>query len=108
MSAASESEIKQESDRLRQIARSHAAGDISRDDYREIRTAMIDAFSGEDDDLATDDAVTEMMSGPAASPHGGSDVDAVFEGESPWTLLAIVAGGSALLAAVIVAYFYLV
>jgi len=93
-------QVEQESDRLRQIARAVMAGDISVEDYRQIRSTMIDTFAGEDEQ-------EEASAAPA--PAGERvDVDELMEAESPWTLLGIVVAGSALLAAVILLYFYLV
>ncbi len=96
-------QVQQESERLRQIARAVMAGDISVEDYRQIRSTMIDTFSGEDE--------VESAGQPEAfaRPETQSPaLDEMFDRESPWTLLGIVLAGSALLAAVILLYFYLV
>lgn len=93
-------QVEQESDRLRQIARAVMAGDISLEDYRQIRSTMIDTFAGEDEQ--------EGEHEPAVRRGEGLDVDELMEAESPWTLLGIVLAGSALLAGVILLYFYLV
>jgi hypothetical protein len=85
-----------ESAQLRQVARSHAAGDLSKDDYRNIRTAMIESF-------VQDTARPRTLPGAAAAPQAAGDppprVD-LLEGDSPWSFLTVLGAGAGALFAI--------
>lgn len=102
-------QLEGESAQLRQVARMFASGDITRDDYRNIRTVMIDAFVADLEALPMPDAEpsgsdtlvpvevpvfvepARARAAVARSP-AGSDAE-----ESPMALLAIFGAGAMLL-----------
>ncbi len=103
-------QLEGESAQLRQVARLFANGDITRDDYRNIRTVMIEAFVA---DLEVDPAaaiapersgndtlipveVPVFVEAARASVPGAQRVAASAD-ESPMALLAIAGAGVMLL-----------
>lgn len=91
--------LEGESAQLRQVARSHAAGDLSRDDYRNIRTAMIESF---EQDMGRPDTLTTPGGAAVAGADaaGGAPRIDLLEGDSPWSYLAVIGAGTALLFAI--------
>ena len=94
-------QLEGESAQLRQVAKAFAAGDISRDDYRQIRTAIIDAFvldnssvtlvtddDGKPEAIAVEPIVEPSRVKRARTASPPSDVG--------WSLLAIVGAGAML------------
>jgi hypothetical protein len=108
-------QLEGESAQLRQVARLFANGDITRDDYRNIRTVMIDAFVA---DLDVEPAPVARRSGnetlvpvevpvyvESARPGAAASAPgtAVTADESPMALLAIVGAGVMLLLVAVLA-----
>ena len=103
-------QLEGESAQLRQVARLHANGDITLDDYRNIRTVMIDAFVADLGDSPIVAAVTdssetlvgvelpvpERQFAAAADGRATSD-SAQVAAESTMALLAILGAGAMLL-----------
>ena len=102
-------QLEGESAQLRQVARMHANGDITLDDYRNIRTVMIDAFLADLGDSpivadVTDPAATlvgvEVTVPERQFAYAGGRVAAADEhaaAESTMALLAILGAGAMLL-----------
>ncbi len=99
-------QLEGESAQLRQVARLHANGDITLDDYRNIRTVMIDAFVadlGERPILAdvTDSSATLIgveVQVPERQYAAAADAGAGYAAaESTMALLAILGAGAMLL-----------
>lgn len=102
-------QLEGESAQLRQVARLFANGDITRDDYRNIRTVMIDAFvadldvasapvaarSGSDTLVPVEVPVFVEPARPGTAAAARST--AATADESPMALLAIVGAGAMLL-----------
>lgn len=91
-------QLEGESAQLRQVARSHAAGDLSRDDYRNIRMAMIESFALESSGVSARPAAGQPVAveaGAAVAPR----ID-LLEGDSPWSYLTVIGAGAALLFAI--------
>ena len=99
-------QLKGESAQLRQVAKLYMAGDISRDDYRNIRTTIIDAFVMEDFVILDDDpdishppvgaAASVFAAGAVAHAHVDAPTDPHIS-NGGWSLLAIVGAGAMLL-----------
>ena len=102
-------QLEGESAQLRQVARMFASGDITRDDYRNIRTVMIDAFVSDLDALPMPDpepsgsetlvpvevpVFVEPARARSATPRSQAASEAE---ESPMALLAIFGAGAMLL-----------
>ena len=85
-------QLEGESAQLRQVARAFAVGDISREDYRHIRTAIIDAFVADNDGVT----LTLSDSAPASAVESARD-SAAASTDAGWSLLAIVGAGAMLL-----------
>jgi hypothetical protein len=93
-------DVSADSAQLRKLARAHAAGDISQEDYRSIRAEMIDACLGGGGARVASSAGAAAA---AAMPAGAGAVD-LLEGESPWTLLTVLGLGAFTLFLVTVLY----
>ena len=95
-------QLEGEAAQLRQVAKAFAAGDISREDYRHIRAAIIDAF-------VLDNSVVTLVTNDANDTNdtrGTNDtvrpvararsVAVAADADSGWALLAIVGAGAML------------
>ncbi len=103
-------QLEGESAQLRQVARLHANGDITLDDYRNIRTVMIDAFVADLRDspivadvtdssaklIGVEVQVPERQYAAAADGRAASR-DGQAAAESTMALLAILGAGAMLL-----------
>ncbi len=85
-------ELDPESQQLRQVARAYAAGEISREDYRTIRAALLEARAG---GAAPEAAVGDARPlGPQVSSDTLTSMRALVERESPRALLGWLVGGA--------------
>ena len=83
-------QLEGESAQLRQVAKACAAGDISREDYRHIRAAIIDAY-------VLDNNVATLVADHAPPARAASQARAMAQtGDAGWSLLAIVGAGAML------------
>ena len=89
-------QLEGESAQLRQVAKAFAAGEVSKEDYRHIRAAIIDAFLIDNSTVSYN---PEALQPVRAS--GGAAVSVARYGynydEVGWSLLAIVGAGAMLL-----------
>lgn len=100
-------QLEGESAQLRQVARMFANGDITRDDYRNIRTVMIDAFVSDLEAAPAEEtppaqretlvAVDVPVYADAAPATARSAAAQPAAAESPMALLAILGAGAMLI-----------
>jgi hypothetical protein len=84
-------------ERLRRIAKAHAAGELSTSDYRRIRSDVIERFAALDGDITGDDTQQRWIDRTPVAAADAAGVTAQLRPARPLRVFWVMVGGLLLL-----------